>query len=86
MQHSREYTVYMKSSEWERMKKRRLEIDDGKCVMCGRPFDKCKRQKLQCHHITYSRLGHEDPMTDLVTLCGSCHRKLHNYLKRKRSQ
>ena len=81
--HSERYESYMKSPEWENMKAKRREIDGNRCAMCGRPGSTCKRMELQCHHITYERLGDEDVFKDLVTLCGSCHKKLHNLLKRR---
>ena len=80
---SQQYKSYMLSDDWQRMKEVRRKIDGNKCVMCGRSAETCKRMQLQCHHITYDRLGHENPYTDLVTLCGSCHSKLHNLLKRR---
>ena len=79
------YRKYMQSEAWQAKKQQRLEIDGYKCVMCGKPLSKCKSMPLQCHHITYARLGHENVHTDLVTLCGSCHRKIHNYYQRKKS-
>ena len=39
---------------------------------------------MQVHHVTYRNLGHEDVMKDLCTVCGSCHKKLHNYYDRER--
>lgn len=76
------YKRYMKSEEWELKKAERMKIDGYKCVMCGRPQNRCRF--MQVHHITYSRLGAENVLTDLVTLCGSCHKKIHNYYDRKR--
>ncbi len=81
--HSEFYERYMKSPQWENKKRERREIDGNRCVMCGRPSEKCKRMALQCHHITYERLGKENVFTDLVTLCGSCHSKIHNLLRRR---
>lgn len=49
--------------------------------MCGR--SEAHTRSMQCHHVTYARLGHENPYTDLVTVCGSCHKKLHRYLARQ---
>ncbi|MBQ6531367.1 MAG: HNH endonuclease [Solobacterium sp.] len=60
-----------------------MEIDGYKCVMCGRHISHCRT--MQVHHITYARLGNENVLTDLCTLCGSCHKKIHNYYNRKRS-
>lgn len=81
MQQSQEYKKYMRSPEWEQKKQERIAIDGG-CVMCHRPLDRIR--KIQVHHITYKNLGHEDVLTDLCTLCGSCHQKIHNYYNRKR--
>ena len=80
---SEEYKKYMKSKEWQTKKKERIAIDNG-CCMCKRPLDKIR--SVQVHHITYKNLGHEDVLNDLVTLCGSCHKKIHNYYNRKRDK
>lgn len=77
-----EYKRYIRSPEWEAKKQERIAIDKG-CCMCGRPLDKIK--SVQVHHITYSRLGNENVLTDLCTLCGSCHKKIHNYYNRIRA-
>lgn len=76
------YKRYIRSPDWQRKKQERYEIDNHKCVMCGRYASNC-RYGLQVHHISYRNLGHEDPYTDLVTLCPRCHRWIHNYLQRK---
>lgn len=80
---TKEYLDYMKSEVWEQKKQERISIDNG-CAMCGRPLNKIK--SVQVHHITYKNLGHEDVLNDLVTLCGSCHKKIHNYYNRKRDK
>lgn len=79
---TQEYKDYMRSNEWKVKKRGRIAIDQG-CVMCGRPLDKIR--SIQVHHITYQRLGNENVLTDLCTLCGSCHKKLHNFYNRKRA-
>lgn len=78
-----EYKRYMRSREWDATRQQRLDIDEHTCVMCGRPEAKCKNG-LQVHHITYQRLGHEDIYNDLVSLCPTCHKKIHAYYRRKR--
>ncbi|MFR0799950.1 MAG: HNH endonuclease [Suilimivivens sp.] len=50
--------------------------------MCGRPLSQIR--SIQVHHITYRNLGHENVLTDLCTLCGSCHKKIHNFYNRRR--
>ena len=84
MQHSEFYEKYMQSPEWAAKKEERLQIDGGCCVMCGRSVEHVRT--MNCHHITYARLGNEDPYTDLVTVCGSCHKKLHGYLSRRKGR
>lgn len=80
------YKKYIKSHEWEEKKQERMKIDGYKCVMCGRPQSTCKRTPLQCHHITYKNLGHEDVLADLVTLCPQCHIKIHRYYNRRKKE
>jgi len=75
------YEKYMRSEEWQEKRLQRMEIDQNCCVMCGRPAEKT-RSGLQVHHVTYKNLGYEDVLTDLVTLCPSCHIKIHRYYDR----
>lgn len=82
MTQSEEYKRYIRSPEWEQIKQKRMELDNFSCVMCKRSREHCRT--LQVHHITYARLGHEDILNDLCTVCGSCHKKLHNYYDRRR--
>ena len=82
---SKFYESYMRSEEWKEKKRQRFLIDGERCVMCGRPIDKCLKP-MQCHHVTYKRLGNEDIYEDLVTLCSSCHVKIHKYYDRIRSR
>lgn len=85
--HSKEYDNYMKSDAWAAKREERLQLDDNKCVMCGRPNGLQKDGKtpiLQVHHICYSHLGNE-PMSEIVSLCAGCHKKIHRYYRRFRS-
>lgn len=62
---------YIKNSPiWQEKRKERLSKDNNRCYSC----DTTKR--LQVHHITYKRLYNEN-ITDLVTLCRSCHQEVH---------
>ena len=79
------YESYMRSKEWDAKRQQRLQIDNNCCVMCGRPAEKT-RNGLQVHHCTYVRLGHENVLTDLCTLCGSCHQKIHRYYNRPQKE
>ncbi len=85
--HSVEYNRYMKSDAWAAKREERLQLDDNKCVMCGRPNGLQKdgvTPILQVHHVRYQNLGHES-MDDLVSLCPGCHRKIHRYYARART-
>lgn len=78
---TQQYKDYMRSDEWEAKKQERIAID-GSCVMCGKPISRIR--SVQVHHVTYARLG-KNVLTDLCTLCGSCHKKIHAYYNRKRA-
>lgn len=80
---TQQYQDYMRSDEWEDKKQERIAMDGG-CVMCGRPISRIR--SVQVHHITYARLGNENVLTDLCTLCGSCHKKIHAYRKLKQPE
>lgn len=84
--HSKQYDDYLKSDAWKAKREERLRLDDGKCVMCGRPqaILKSGHPAIQCHHINYNSLGAET-MDSLVSVCSACHIKLHKYYARYRS-
>ena len=63
------YDDYMKSVEWDEKRALRFRMDGFRCYKCGSAVN------LQCHHITYERLGNER-MSDLITLCARCHKRL----------
>ena len=79
-EHSKQYDDYMRSDAWETKRQQRMEIDNYKCAMCFRPVQTMK--KVNIHHITYVNLGNENVLTDLVTLCPTCHKHIHNYYRR----
>lgn len=63
--------AYMKSKEWDYIRKKVLVRDKYRCRFCHR-----RSRSMQVHHITYERLFAED-LNDLITLCGYCHAKHH---------
>lgn len=78
--HSPEYEAYIRSPAWAEVRRRRLQIDGGLCVMCKRPVGGAV--EWNTHHLHYRTLGHEDVITDVCTLCKDCHDKIHNYYDR----
>lgn len=66
-----EYTKFLESSQWKQIRKQVIERDGGKCVTCR------STQRLQVHHTLYrGGIGNEQ-LDDLVTLCSTCHERLH---------
>ena len=66
MTYSKEYTDYLHSSAWRARRAAKIEQAHHRCEHCK------ETDRLSVHHLTYERLGNEDPR-DLVVLCESCH-------------
>lgn len=60
------YQAYLQSFSWRFRRWLRLNYAGHKCEKCGR------RDRLQCHHLNYERLGKER-LSDLQILCTDCH-------------
>lgn len=76
----KDYQSYLNSNEWKQKADARKQIDKNRCVMCG-----CigtGTNKLNCHHITYRNIFHEDIQSDLVTVCDVCHKAIHRMMNR----
>lgn len=68
-----EYRRYLQSETWQKLRSKRLAIDEFRCQRCGTPYG------LQVHHLAYpDELGTEDPYIHLITLCGPCHEAIEN--------
>lgn len=52
-----------------------LTRDSYKCQSCK---GKSKDKKLEVHHIIYKSEGGSDQLDNLITLCRTCHNKIHN--------
>jgi hypothetical protein len=64
------YKLYMASPEWRAKRKQKLQQVGYRCQGCG------SDERLQAHHLTYERFGHER-LTDLQVLCHLCHAREH---------
>lgn len=71
------YEKYRSSPAWKRKRDLIIERDKSKCVWCG-------AEGRQVHHKTYADIGKE-PLSDLVVLCGKCHKKVHGNRFTKRA-
>lgn len=74
------YQEYLASDEWEIKKQKRIEIDKGRCQMCGAIGTGFN--KIHVHHLTYHNIFKENPYTDLVCLCKVCHEAVHRMMNR----
>lgn len=62
----RNYSAFIRSAAWRRLRDRRLEMDNWTCVKCEDPAE-------QVHHKTYDRFGGRERMEDLESLCSEHH-------------
>ena len=68
------YDEYLRSPHWQSFRRVYLAAAGWKgCHCCGEP-------KVELHHQSYARLGHEEP-DDVIPLCRGCHERLHTLLK-----
>lgn len=65
------YQEYLRSYKWKKFRQLALEHAHHKCSKCGTTY------KLEVHHLTYDRLGHEK-LHDVAVLCMVCHERAHN--------
>ena len=69
----KQYQKYLKSSHWR--EKRREKLDGIVFLVCHI----CRSgENFHIHHLTYERIGQERGK-DIVRLCPSCHRLIHQY-------
>jgi hypothetical protein len=65
-------SAYYTTPHWESVRSSRFEHDSMMCVLCG------DSDELQCHHVTYQNIFREQ-LSDLLTVCSDCHRKIHKH-------
>ncbi len=72
----RSYKEFLESSDWQKMRKKVLSRDKGKCQLCG-------GKATQVHHKIYTtRFYHLEKLENLIAICSTCHSKIHEQ-KRK---
>jgi len=73
-----DYQAYLDSEDWKQLKKELKKLKKyQKCRACGKP------NYLQLHHKTYRWVGTTKEQLGIVTLCGKCHKRTHEYAKKK---
>jgi 5-methylcytosine-specific restriction endonuclease McrA len=70
--HKMSYQDYLHPEHWQDVRARfwASKLHNGGCAVCN------TRVNLQVHHRSYRRVGHEK-LSDLVLLCGDCHKLTH---------
>lgn len=67
------YSRYLRSPHWRRLRQQ-FKRERGWTCKCG------ETQRLELHHLTYERLGHER-LDDLQPLCPDCHALVHQLVR-----
>lgn len=74
-----DYKEYIASHpHWQVVRQARLKFDNQVCVICHKPAS----MGYETHHVNYDHLGDEH-MTDVITLCKSCHAKFHSVWRKQ---
>jgi hypothetical protein len=66
--------LFYQSKEWKTLSNECKNRDKCICQKCARQLP---GPKLHAHHVTSRRSGGSNELSNLTTLCHSCHRKLH---------
>lgn len=64
------YQEYLESPEWRTLRRQRLVMDNGECVLCGATAQ-------EIHHRRYPENYGDETVDDLVSLCHECHSNFH---------
>jgi len=67
--HSPEYDKYIKSKDWQRLRKEKIEQSNGICENCKNPLGK---KTPHLHHETYEHFSREEP-EDIKIIHKNCH-------------
>ena len=77
--HARGCDLGLEQKKWREARIQVLNRDGNRCRNCG------STENLHVHHIQWKRDGGEDKLSNLITLCRSCHQKEHPFpLTKKR--
>ena len=69
-----EYRDYLLTDHWIELSKE-IRQRDKICRVCSR------KAKLEVHHLTYRNMMRSSERNDLISVCETCHKSIHNYAK-----
>ena len=65
--HTRKYRYSIRGRSWKEIREEVIRLDRNRCQVCGRT------KRLNVHHIIPFRYTKDNSLTNLITLCRSCH-------------
>lgn len=65
-----DYSDYLRTPHWQKVRADALRRAKYHCALCD------AEKRLEVHHRTYARRGHENP-EDVIVLCDGCHEHHH---------
>ena len=76
------YNVYLKSDEWQELRRQVIQKYENKCACCG------SGENLNVHHISYADYdkGEKDDVYNLICLCKDCHFYFHEIKKQQEQE
>lgn len=66
-------------ADWEAIRKRIYERDGYRCQTCGRYGGRYGNAELHAHHVGPKSQGGTPNIADFLTVCHSCHDRLHDH-------
>jgi hypothetical protein len=69
------YFYYLNSEVWASKRNEALIRDNFECSICHSPYN------LEVHHLKYPDVLGTESISDLMTLCRDCHKKLEDWKK-----
>ena len=66
------------NASWQQLADKRKRMDNFTCKKCGYHAGIENRNKLHVHHIVPLSKGGRNTLSNLITVCQSCHEKIHN--------
>ncbi len=69
------YLKYIESDAWAKLRNQALARDNYHCSICKNP------NNLEVHHLKYPETLGTEPLSDLMTLCRDCHKRIEKYKK-----
>jgi hypothetical protein len=69
------YEDYLKSLEWEQIRKEVHRRDDETCRLCESSGSNIE---LHCHHFRYPKDWSDDSSENVMLACADCHDTIHN--------